>query len=469
MQRKLKIIALTLTGIIIVSLYGIYYWKTTYYSVPEDYPTIIGNGNSYYIDSANGYDGNSGLSPNLAWKSVSKVNSFTFSQGDQILFIRNGTWRERIIPQSGTKEGWIYYGAYGTGAKPLFIGSISLIDANKWEIIGNQTWQWIPNLNEDVGNLIFNNETQVGVKKWDLNTLQSQGDFFYNKTTQVLLMKSIENPATYYSTIECALGQHMIYNPHSTYAHIGAHDISNIIFENLAFKYGGAYAFKFQRVHHILVLNCDIAWMGGAEVDGQAQTRYGNGIEFFGLAFYCQANGNTMNQIYDSGISFQAINSPAGAIGISFTNNSLSKCGLAGYELWLRSDKGQLTDISFSNNSLINIGKGWGAEPNQRKSGAYWGFAFLLDSTFSSTQNLSITGNDVQNISNAVYAVSEDFNGFGSFSIDSNQYYGNSTALLFIEYQSSSGSVSIITQYTFQQYAEYQTNTGKDLHSNFFS
>ncbi|HPS46078.1 MAG TPA: winged helix-turn-helix domain-containing protein, partial [Bacteroidales bacterium] len=212
-----------------------------------------------------------------------------------------------------------------------------------------------------------------------------------------LFIKSVDNPATYYSTIECALGQHMVYNPHATYPHIGAHDVSNIIFENLAFKYGGAYAFKFQRVHHIRVQNCDMEWMGGAEVDGQARTRYGNGIEFFGLAFYCQANGNKMNQIYDSGISYQAINSPAAAIGISFMNNSLLKCGLAGYELWLRSDKGQLTNISFCNNTLMDIGKGWGGEANQRKTNAYWGFAFLLDSTYCPTQSLSILGNIVIN------------------------------------------------------------------------
>ena len=153
----------------------------------------------------------------------------------------------------------------------------------------------------------------------------------------------------------------MITPPHPTpshdeHHHIGVHGVQNIIFESLAFKYGGAYCFKFQNVHHIHINSCEIHMMGGSEVDGQPLTRYGNGIEFFGLAFYCKAFNNTISQIYDSGVSFQSIKSPGAGYSLSFISNTIKTCAYSGYELWLHDKWGELHDISFINNTLIDIG-----------------------------------------------------------------------------------------------------------------
>ena len=77
----------------------------------------------YYVSTA-GNDNNSGLSPALAWKTIAKINSFTFSAGDRILFRRGDQWRETIIVKgSGSAGNYITYGAYGTGAKPIISGS----------------------------------------------------------------------------------------------------------------------------------------------------------------------------------------------------------------------------------------------------------------------------------------------------------------------------------------------------------
>ena len=40
---------------------------------------------TYYVDSINGSDSCTGLSPESAWKSLSKVNTTPFSPGDSIL------------------------------------------------------------------------------------------------------------------------------------------------------------------------------------------------------------------------------------------------------------------------------------------------------------------------------------------------------------------------------------------------
>jgi len=47
---------------------------------------------TYYVDSVNGDDYESGTSPQSAWKSMSKINSTTFQPGDNILLNAGSAW-----------------------------------------------------------------------------------------------------------------------------------------------------------------------------------------------------------------------------------------------------------------------------------------------------------------------------------------------------------------------------------------
>ncbi|OHD57171.1 MAG: hypothetical protein A2Y33_09625 [Spirochaetes bacterium GWF1_51_8] len=437
------------------------------YPVPDDYPAVTNTGTTYYVDSSAGSDTNNGLAPETAWKTAAKVNAAVFGAGDRILFAKGGIWRERIIPQSGTKDGWLYYGAYGAGAKPLFLGSVEMNDSGSWQLISNQIWKWNAALSEDAGNLIFNSEASAGVKKWTYASMSAQGDFYYEKGGGWLYLVSASNPALFYTDIECALGQHMIYRPNPTYPHMGAHGISNVIFDGLAFSYGGAGALRFQGVHHIRIADCDIMWMGGAEVDGQPQTRYGNGIDFFGIAYYCQAYRNKISYMYDSGISYQSINSPAAGVGLVFASNIISNCGYAGYELWLTTPDGEMNGVSFYGNTIVHTGGGWGGKAEQRKPGANWGFAILLDSTPCPANNISITGNSVYGTNTAIYALSVYFNDYPSITVGSNFYYGYPGETLFVKFQPSGGTATVLTQFAIEQTNEYKNYTGKDADSVF--
>jgi len=79
---------------------------------------------TYYVDATNGNDFNNGLSPETAWKTISKVNSMDFKPGDTILFKRGEIWREQlIVPSSGTEGRPITFGAYGEGEKPKITGA----------------------------------------------------------------------------------------------------------------------------------------------------------------------------------------------------------------------------------------------------------------------------------------------------------------------------------------------------------
>lgn len=84
------------------------------------FTSLITEGVTYYVKPS-GNDGLAGTSIENAWRTVAKVNASTFAPGDVILFQRGGVWNETIIPSSsGTSGNVITFGAYGTGANPVF-------------------------------------------------------------------------------------------------------------------------------------------------------------------------------------------------------------------------------------------------------------------------------------------------------------------------------------------------------------
>jgi hypothetical protein len=97
-------------------------------------------GADYYVDATGGNDGNSGLSPAAAWKTIAKINASGFAAGDRILLKRGQVWREQlIIPSSGTASQPVIFGAYSTGDRPVLKGSALIKD---WAGAGGaNTWQ----------------------------------------------------------------------------------------------------------------------------------------------------------------------------------------------------------------------------------------------------------------------------------------------------------------------------------------
>jgi len=78
---------------------------------------------AYYV-SPTGNDANSGLTPAAALATINRVNSFTYAAGDSILFQRGGEFYGGIVvPRSN-----LYYGAYGSGAKPVISGLTNIVN-----------------------------------------------------------------------------------------------------------------------------------------------------------------------------------------------------------------------------------------------------------------------------------------------------------------------------------------------------
>lgn len=434
--------------------------------VIEDYPCVTNTGLVYYVDAAAGDDSQDGRSPASAWQTVSRVNSYHFQPGDVILFKSGQYWRERIIPQSGTRTGWLYYGSYGSGARPLLIGSVERNSPSHWTEVGSGLWECTTPFSEDIGNIIFDNAAAVGYKKFTLGELTSQGDFFYHPLTGVLTLYSASHPTNVYSDIECALAQHMLYVPNTEYPHIGAAGISNVVIQGLAFTYGGGYALKFQSVHHIYVLDNEISWMGGGEVDGQPDVRYGNGVEFYDYAYHCKVIGNTIWEMYDSGVSVQGKENNTAAVNIEFRDNVIWNCGYASYELWYKSlpdsEDSQLKDILFNQNICSNAGGGWGAQrPGQG------GFHILLDRTLAQTSGIQILSNTFHGAGSVMLAVNRDFNRYSGVAMDYNTWTSATNALLYYYFHTDPGYPVLITDFMLSEAAGYQTYTGWDVHSSF--
>ncbi|MES2277196.1 MAG: DNRLRE domain-containing protein [Bacteroidota bacterium] len=98
-------------------------------------------GNVYYVDPA-GNDASDGLSTGTAWKTLAKVDSTTFSPGDQLLFKCGSSWAGRLQPKgSGISGSPIVIDMYGSGSKPLINGNgtngatgLTLSNQSYWEV-----------------------------------------------------------------------------------------------------------------------------------------------------------------------------------------------------------------------------------------------------------------------------------------------------------------------------------------------
>ncbi|WP_056980349.1 DUF5776 domain-containing protein [Lentilactobacillus parafarraginis] len=124
---------------------------------------------TYYIDSINGNDNNSGKSPNDAWKTIRRVNSGTDFTNDQILFRAGDYWSDG--PTLSPKGHHFKISSYGTGEYPKLAGNGLIQDVIR---INNEDHVEISNL--DVSNTVSGANGKDGTKlKADLKGIHITG------------------------------------------------------------------------------------------------------------------------------------------------------------------------------------------------------------------------------------------------------------------------------------------------------
>ena len=93
---------------------------------------------TYYVAST-GSDANDGRSVEKPLKTLAKVSQLALQPGDVVLFRRGDTFQGTLsISRSGTGSKPIRFDAFGSGAKPLLVGSVPVTN---WTSLGDNRWQ----------------------------------------------------------------------------------------------------------------------------------------------------------------------------------------------------------------------------------------------------------------------------------------------------------------------------------------
>lgn len=399
--------------------------------------TSIVSATNYYV-SNKGLDSNNGLSESTSIKTIKEVNTLNLKPGDSVLFKRGDRWNllsdDTIYEKSGSSSGNITYGAYGTGAKPIFTRSINANKTTDWINLGNNLWQTTFTMDEDVGLIIFNNEKSWGIKVLSLLEVNSQGKFYYDPTTDKTTIYSASNPATYYTIIELSKKGNIF----------DVVDKSYILIRDLDLRYSAKGAIFITGSDHIYVYNISAKFIGGAIQEGSI--RYGNGLEVSGDSSYIYVDKCYFYQIYDAGVSNQ--DQTVGYHNyIYFTNNIISNSRYC-YE-FINKDVSSTTNmIVFDHNTCYMSGNSFGAQ--------YYGYHVRTGQQRGTIANLKITNNVFYNSKTNAILIDDVFN-TGALTLNNNLYYEPSSSDTLIEWQS--------TMYTYADFPNYQNTINKDINS----
>ncbi|MEW6378493.1 MAG: hypothetical protein AB1611_02665 [bacterium] len=605
--------------IVLFAVVCIYIFGSCKYKLPVERSLVYTSSISknYYVSNA-GDDSNNGTSPSSPWKSIAKVNEFDFSPGDIIHFKKGGVWRENLYPSSGDASGSIKYTSYGSGNKPILLGSQEKNNVSDWVDKGGNIWSTkfpVPNGSElllnptftqnianwglwgadgaqvtgvrdmriydsfpaaykltcgdnngnressiqlsaqlsqivrgkyyelsfrakatapftipyvtliqrvspyseyywsmypynparqkqllsasintdwktyklyyqsnrtasdaimvffmgnalpensdffidsvsfkelketpflvDVGNIIFNDGLSTGKKVWAEGDLINQGDFWYDNNNMTVSLYSIQNPATFYSDIECALSRNII---DETYKH-------HIIYEDLHLAYGAFGGIGGGYAHDIVVRNCDINFIGGGDWSGtDTVARAGNAIEFWNAASNNLVEGCNIWEIYDAAVTNQGSGADNIQYNIYYRNNKIWNCEYS-FEFYDNFNTPDVHDIYFENNICFNAGGGWGH--NQRPDGVNG--RHLVLSSIANVANLIIKNNIFSDASEWSVGMTWDSSVLDNLILDNNYYYEkDGDPVINWHYHRI---------YTTDDFNQYKNDTGKDTNS----
>lgn len=127
-------------------------------------------GRTYYIDSCDGSNSNSGSTPDEAWKDISAFPNADFYAGDKVLFKAGGTYEccVTLTGIKGTKEAPFVISSYGEGPSPVLYTNAtaevftfidcSFVTVSNIEITApNGGGIWIDTLNEESVGITIDN------------------------------------------------------------------------------------------------------------------------------------------------------------------------------------------------------------------------------------------------------------------------------------------------------------------------
>lgn len=231
-------------------------------------------GTAYYVSNS-GNDNNDGLTPETAWATLDKVNSFTFKNGDAVRFERGGMWRGSIRGQNG-----VTYTAYGTGHKPKIYCSIDG-KALEWKQSEYENvWVTEKRLGtDDVGLVVFNVGTDNEIyaeHQREFKDLKVDYDFMHhgkssaesNKNGRLYIYCKAGNPAEVFESIEISINTSIM--------EFASTPPSDITIWGLEMDFGTDFFFD-SNLTNIYVKYCSFRWIGGQWTGGEGIRYCGGG------------------------------------------------------------------------------------------------------------------------------------------------------------------------------------------------
>jgi len=336
----------------------------------------------YYVDAERGRDDQTGMSEDLAWRSLARVNSAPLKPGDRVRFKCGQLWRGSLSVRPGAKDAPVTYTSYpGTGEhadwKPRIIRSVDLADPALWQPAGSNIWKAVPavdgsgaNVNADIGNIVLAKKgaTQktAGFKRWACEELRTQDDFFSSPLAsapgpRTIFFYSEKNPAELYGFIEAAPKINAIAMNRPEW----------FVLDGLAFGYTSAHGIGGAGANHVLIRGCDFFWIGGGHLYTQNSepTRYGNGVEFWCSASDCVVERCRFWQIYDTAMTNQG-NEKSRVNTIVWRDNTIYLCEQA-YEVWFSHPETEVAGVTYEDNRSFDCGFGWGHVQRPNKNGTH--------------------------------------------------------------------------------------------------
>lgn len=310
-------------------------------------------GKTLYYVSNNGDDNNDGKSPETPFRTPERVQRICTPK--RVFFERGSTFRlkEPFYTAPAT-----HYGAYGEGPKPQFLGSErDYADASLWQIHEDDIWALELNTLQAC-QMIFDNETYVGWKKPDYESIENDGDFFHDTENNKLYLKlSNGNPGEVFSNIEIATTR-------CAFCFSNSNDVK---IDNLCVKYTSVHGIHGGNVRDMSITNCHISFIGGAYFKNTAHERYGNAIEIWLRATNFTVKNCYINQVYDAALTFQGYGPGQTEFKEIYFEDNLIEHTSMNFEYWVRhvdiegnrSPDGIMHDIRFCGNILRGAGYGY--------------------------------------------------------------------------------------------------------------
>ncbi len=317
----------------------------------------------WYIDSVNGNDAADGKDEMSALRSVPLEG---IHPGDCVLLKCGSVFHGALLSPNGEVGKPIRWSSYGEGLPPVFLGSEKADQESDWIEVAEHIWKWNVSVEDEVGNIIFDDGDSFGTLRWNFKELEEEGDWFFThygsrgkilEGEQVgLYLYSTRNPGKMYHQIDIAMyGARCLVK--------AEHDV---IIENIIFKNGGVHGFAASNTARICILNCRFENIGGCVWNSERKIRYGNGIELWEAAEDIRIENCSFHQIYDSCFT------PQGAGKYSIPQNLICRNCLCEYYGMAALEVREVMPVNlvFENNACHYAGVGFAMQGEElpRKS-----------------------------------------------------------------------------------------------------